>query len=241
MSDNLPRHIAIIMDGNGRWAKRKKLPRIMGHRGGVKTVKKIVRLCGDIGLEYLTMFAFSTENWARPEGEVSALMKLLVEYLRKELDELHENNVRFILLGERNRLPQFVLPSLDRVMEKTAANTGLQLQMAINYSGRQDIVHAAQSLARKAAGGGLDPETIDETMFARHLFLPDTPDPELLIRTSGEQRISNFLLWQIAYSELVFIDKFWPDFNEEDLRAALADYRKRERRFGRTEAVTVES
>jgi undecaprenyl diphosphate synthase len=212
----------------------------LGHRAGVKTVKKIVRLCGDIGIKYLTMFAFSTENWARPENEVSALMKLLVEYLRKELEELHENGVKFTFLGDRSGIPKFVLPELDRVIERTAANTGLNLQMAINYSGRQEIVYAARAIAHKVASGELDPDSIDDSVFTQNLLIPESSDLDLLIRTSGEKRISNFLLWQIAYAELVFVDKFWPDFTESDLHAAIAEYKNRERRFGRTETITAQ-
>lgn len=237
MSGDLPKHIAIIMDGNGRWAKKKGLPRILGHRAGVNKVKKIVRFCGNIGISYLTLFAFSTENWQRPITEISALMKLLVEYLKKEVDELDDNNVKFVFLGDRSPLPDMVQPALDHAIHKTEGNTGLNLQLAINYSGRQEIIFATRQLARLCASGELEPECIDEKLFSENLFLPAVPDPDLLIRTSGEIRISNFLLWQLAYSELVFVDKLWPDFSEDDLMAAVTEFHTRERRFGKTSTI----
>ncbi len=228
----MPEHIAIIMDGNGRWAKKRGLPRTAGHRAGVKTVKKIVRLAGDIKLKYLTLFTFSTENWKRPKSEVSAIMKLLEETTKRELNELLENNVRLIATGDIDSLPPSRRDVLLDAIRRTTENTGLVLNLALNYSGRTEIIQAVRNIARDAVDGKLDPAVIDDTVFAGYLQTDNLPDPDLLIRTSGEMRISNFLLWQTAYTELYVIDVLWPDFSEDDFLRAIIDYQSRERRFG---------
>lgn len=230
--NNLPVHVAIIMDGNGRWAKKRGLPRTAGHRAGVKAVKKVVRVAGDIGIRYLTLFTFSTENWKRPKREVSAIMKLLGETTRRELSELLENNVRLIATGDIERLPQMRREVLVDAINKTTRNTGLVLNLALNYSGRNEIIEAVKSIARGVAGGQIRPESINDSLFATYLQTNGLPDPDLLIRTSGEMRISNFLLWQTSYTELYVTDVLWPDFSEDDFLRALLDYQSRERRFG---------
>ncbi len=228
----LPRHIAIIMDGNGRWAKKRGLPRIMGHTQGIKSVKEIVTACSDLGVEVLTLYAFSTENWKRPKLEINMLMKLLDKFLRKELDNLTKNNVRLNVIGGIDELPRNVASLLKSVMAKTQNNSKLLLNLALNYSSRAEITDAVRSIAVKISTNKLKADEIDEEAVANHLYTRDIPDPDLLIRTSGEMRISNFLLWQISYSEIYVTDKYWPDFTREDLKKAIKEYQKRERRFG---------
>jgi undecaprenyl diphosphate synthase len=229
----LPVHVAIIMDGNGRWAQKRGLPRTAGHRAGVKTVKRVVRVAGDIGLKYLTLFTFSTENWNRPKSEVSALMKLLGDTTRRELAELLENNVRLIATGDIEKLPDERREILLDAIKRTTPNTGLVLNLALNYSGRNEILLAVRKIAGEVAAGRLQPDQIDEILFASHLQTMGLPEPDLLIRTSGEMRISNFLLWQTAYTELYVTDILWPDFSENDFLTAILDFQGRERRFGK--------
>jgi undecaprenyl diphosphate synthase len=231
-SGKLPEHIAIIMDGNGRWARKRGLMRTAGHRAGVKTVKKIVRVAGDIGLKYLTLFTFSTENWKRPKDEVSAIMRLLEETTKRELSELLENNVRLIATGNIENLPSRRRGVLLDAIERTRNNTGLILNLALSYSGRAEILQAIRNIGNDISSGKLDPEKIDDELFSSYLQTNGLPDPDLLIRTSGEMRISNFLLWQTAYTELYVTDVLWPDFKEKDFLRAIADYQRRERRFG---------
>jgi undecaprenyl diphosphate synthase len=229
---NPPIHVAIIMDGNGRWARKRGLPRTAGHRAGVKTVKKIVRLAGDIGLKYLTLFTFSTENWKRPKSEVTALMKLLGETTKRELSELLENNVKLMATGDIEDLPRERREILVDAIMRTTANTGLVLNLALNYSGRNEIIQAVKRISRDVVSGRISPERIDETLISTYLQTSGLPDPDLLIRTSGEMRISNFLLWQTAYTELYVTDVLWPDFSESDFLRAILDFQSRERRFG---------
>jgi undecaprenyl diphosphate synthase len=231
---SLPKHLAIIMDGNGRWAKARMLPRIMGHRKGVETVRLIVEECSKIGIGYLTLFAFSAENWSRPKTEVRSLMSLLKKYIRMEVPRMMRNNIRFNVIGNRDELPVDVRDALDEAMHLTAANSGLTLTLALSYGARQEILQAAKALAADIAGGRLAAETVTESLFADYLYTAALPEPDLLVRTSGEMRISNFLLWQLAYTELYFTDTNWPDFNRNELYLALADYQSRERRFGLT-------
>jgi len=230
--DRMPRHVAIIMDGNGRWARQRGLPRVEGHRAGIRAVRDSVEAAARLELEALTLFAFSTENWKRPRWEVRTLMGLLKEYLRRELDLLVENNIRFRPIGRLNELEGEIQDGLQRAVEATAGNTGLRFQIALNYSGRAELVDAVRTAVRTARGEGLDPESIDEAWLAAHLTTAGVPDPDLLIRTSGELRISNFLLWQIAYTEIYITPVLWPDFTTSDLLAAVADFARRERRFG---------
>jgi undecaprenyl diphosphate synthase len=227
-----PRHIAIIMDGNGRWAQARGLPRIAGHRNGAEAVRRTVRAAGDLGIPYLTLFGFSSENWKRPLAEVDDLMGLLRHYLRGEIAELHRNGVRLRVIGERCRLSPDIVTLIENAEALTRDNGGVNLTIALSYGGRAEIMAAIRTLAEKAVAGALAPEAIDEEVVARHLFTADIPDPDLLIRTSGEQRISNFLLWQCAYAELVFTKTLWPDFGRDDLEQAIADYGGRERRYG---------
>jgi undecaprenyl diphosphate synthase len=228
----LPAHVAIIMDGNGRWAKARGLPRTAGHARGAEAVRRAIESAGRLGIRYLTLFAFSSENWQRPEHEVRDLMGLLQRYLRSEIDELHAEGVRLNVIGERDKFSADTIALIDNAERLTAANTRLVLTLALSYGSRQEIVAAAQALAADCAAGRLRPDEIDEVAFARRLLTKDLPDPDLLIRTSGEQRISNFLLWQSAYAELFFTDTLWPDFGQADLEAAIASFRNRERRFG---------
>jgi undecaprenyl diphosphate synthase len=225
----MPRHVAVIMDGNGRWAKERNLPRIEGHRAGSQSVREVVEASARLGLQVLTLFAFSRENWKRPKTEVATLWKVLEEYLKKEYKVLMENNFRLSTIGRLERLPAAVRRELERVMKLTASNTGLRIVLALNYSGRAEIVEAVRRVVR---GGHLDPDSLDEETFARHLDTAGLPDPDLLIRTSGEMRISNFLLWQIAYAEIWITKVYWPDFRKIHLLEALLDYQRRERRFG---------
>ena len=228
----VPRHVAIIMDGNGRWAKRRGLPRAAGHREGVKSVKSIVEACGELGVEYLTLYTFSKENWGRPSTEVSTLMKLLVSSLRKEINELMEKNVRLTTIGELDDMPADVAAELRDAAERTKHNTGLNLVLALSYGARNEIVSAVKNLARRVASGELYAEDIDEEQLSNALFTANLPDPDLLIRTSGEQRLSNFLLWQVAYAEMYITRVFWPDFRKREFYEALISFMKRERRFG---------
>ena len=231
---NLPRHLAIIMDGNGRWAKKRFLPRIMGHRQGAKTVKEVVTAARRWGIEYLTLYAFSKENWSRPKEEVDALMDLLCEYLQKELDELLGNRIRLRAIGDLEDLPPRVRTILFDTMNRTSKNYEMQLILALSYGGRAEIARAAKRLSQDVLRGKLHPDHVDEKTFRSYLYTSDVPDPDLIIRTSGEMRLSNFLLYQAAYSELYITDTLWPDFNEKELLKALEDYSRRERRFGKT-------
>ncbi len=233
-NDNIPTHVAVIMDGNGRWARRRALPRHAGHRSGVGSVKKIVELAAERGVKYLTLFAFSSENWARPREEVSKLMGLFVEALQREVDELHRNNVRLEFIGAREQLQAGLIEKIAASEAQTAGNTGLRLIVAVAYGGRWDIVRATQLLAGKVAAGELDVSDIDDEALAAQLQLANVPDPDLLIRTGGEQRISNFLMWNLAYAELYFCDTLWPDFGDRDFDEALAFYAVRQRRYGHT-------
>jgi undecaprenyl diphosphate synthase len=228
----LPRHIAIIMDGNGRWARDRGLPRIAGHRRGAEAVRRTLVAAAEIGIPYLTIFGFSSENWKRPFGEVADLMGLLRLYLRSEIAELHENRVRLRVIGDRTRLSADIVAMIDKAEALTRANPGVNLTVALSYGGRAEIVAAARAVAADVAAGRLAVEAIDEELIARRLFTAELPDPDLLIRTSGEQRISNFLLWQCAYAELVFTKTLWPDFGRGDLERAIAEYGGRERRYG---------
>ena len=227
-----PVHVAIIMDGNGRWAKQRSLPRIAGHRRGAEAVRRAVTAAGEFGIAYLTLFGFSSENWKRPASEVDDLMGLLRHYIRAEIAELHAKGVRLRVIGERARLPGDIVALIDNAEALTGGNPGLRLTIALSYGGRAEIARAARDIAAAVKSGELAPEQVDETLFARHLLTADIPDPDLVIRTSGEQRVSNFLLWQTAYSELVFIDTLWPDFGKADFEKALRDYHGRERRYG---------
>jgi len=229
----LPRHVAIIMDGNGRWAERAGLPRLEGHRAGVEAVRETVRLAGEIPLEVLTLFAFSTENWSRPAAEVAGLMGLLELSLRREREELHRNGVRLRVVGERGSLPHAVRREIERTEEHLAGNRGLLLCLAVNYSGRSEITRAMRMLAERVREGQLDPGAIQEETVGGFLDTAGLPDPDLLIRTSGEQRVSNFLLWQLAYTELWVTPVLWPDFTPHDLLRGILEYQQRERRFGR--------
>ncbi len=225
-------HVAIIMDGNGRWAKARGLRRIAGHQQGAEALRRTVKQCPELGVSYLTIYAFSSENWKRPPNEVDDLMGLLRLYLGRELDELVRAGARMRFIGDRRRLPEDIIALLDQAEMRTRSATGLTLTVALDYGGRREIVEAAQRLARDAAIGRLDPDTIDEQTFANQLATNGAPDPDLLIRTSGEQRISNFLLWQLAYTELVFVPVMWPDFTKEHLEDAINEFHRRERRYG---------
>ena len=230
----LPGHVAVIMDGNGRWAKKKGAARIFGHRNAIKAVREVTEGCAELGIGYLTLYAFSTENWNRPQDEVNGLMELLVSALKNELSTLLDNNVKLQTIGDTANLPNRCQSELAEVMEATESNTGLVLILALNYSGRWEIIDAAKRLAKDVEAGIVNPENIDDSVFAEKLNTAGIPDPELLIRTSGEIRISNFLLWQIAYTELYFVDVLWPDFRKKHLHEALNEFQNRERRFGKT-------
>ena len=229
---DMPVHVAIIMDGNGRWAKARGLPRTAGHKRGADAVKRIVKSAGDLGITYLTLFGFSSENWQRPASEVRDLLGLLRFYLENDIVELAEGGARLNVIGDRSRLPPETVKLIEHAEARTAANSKIILTIALSYGGRQEIVAASRAIAANCVAGRMKPEDIDENAFAERLFTAGTPDPDLLIRTSGEQRISNFLLWQLAYSELVFTDTLWPDFGQNELEAAIATYRSRERRYG---------
>lgn len=228
----MPRHLAIIMDGNGRWAQARSLPRVEGHRRGERTVREVVEFCGEMGIEHLTLYTFSAENWRRSEEEVGALMRLIEFVARKEIHELHRKGVRLRVLGRLHELPPTLRDELERDIQLTRENTGLNLNLAINYGGRAEIVDAARKLAERVRSGAIGPEDINEETFARELYCPEMPDPDLLIRTGGELRISNYLLWQIAYSEIWVTDTLWPDFGRRELAEAIRAFQSRERRFG---------
>ena len=232
--NNLPKHIAIIMDGNGRWAQSRGLPRIMGHKVGVESVQEIVTTARELGINSLTLYAFSTENWKRPEFEVQALMGLLKSYLQSELKTMLKNNVSLRCLGQKEKLPPEVRQILDHAIKKTARNNGLILNLALSYGGRGEIVRAAQKIAQQCARGALAPADITEDLFAKHLYSAGQPDPDLLIRTGGESRLSNFLLWQVSYAEIYISEILWPDFRKNDLLQAIHDFQCRQRRFGKT-------
>ncbi|MEO5979747.1 MAG: isoprenyl transferase [Chryseolinea sp.] len=232
--NNLPRHVAVIMDGNGRWAKKKGALRIFGHKNAVEAVRDITEGCGELGIKYLTLYAFSTENWSRPKAEVDGLMELLVNTLKQEIKRLSENRVRLTTIGETSNLPKDCQENLKWAIDQTKNNTGLNLILALSYSGRWEIIQAVKDLAKDVASGKLSPEMINESSFENYLKTSGIPDPELLIRTSGEMRISNFLLWQIAYTELFITPTLWPDFRKEHLYEAIWSYQQRERRFGKT-------
>lgn len=229
---NIPKHIAVIMDGNGRWAKMRSLPRVAGHRAGMKTVKEIVKAADEIGVQVMTMYAFSTENWKRPAEEVDFLMRLPQEFLSTELDELIERNVKLSLVGGKEGLPSHTLQAMEQAEKKTKDNTGLQLNFALNYGGRTEIVKAVTELTQLVSEGKLSAAEITEEKISQHLYTHKNPDPDLLIRTSGEIRLSNFMLWQLAYTELWFTDVLWPDFNKEHFYQAIAEYQGRTRRYG---------
>lgn len=231
----LPRHVAVIMDGNGRWAKKHLLNRVKGHEKGADAVRTIVRTSRELGIEVLTLYAFSTENWQRPPAEVNALMGLLKRFLIKELPELNKNNIRLGTIGQRHRLPADVQEVIGRVLASTAANNGMLLNLALSYGGRTEIAAAVRAIAAKAAAGALTPEQIDERLVADHLDTRGIPDPDLMIRTSGEMRISNFLLWQMAYTEIYVTPTLWPDFSAEEYRRILDEFRHRDRRYGKVD------
>jgi undecaprenyl diphosphate synthase len=231
--NSIPKHIAIIMDGNGRWAKERNLPRAMGHRAGVETIREIVKECNKIGVQYLTLYAFSTENWNRSTDEVNTLMKLLVEYLKSEFEELNLNGVVINSIGDISRLPKICQKELKAAYEKTKNNKKLVLNLALNYGGRDDITHAIKAIYKDIKLGLISENEINDEMISSYLYTKNIPDPDIIIRTSGEQRISNFLLWQCAYSEFWYSDVKWPDFKKENLHEAISDYQKRDRRFGK--------
>lgn len=231
-SNRLPKHIAIIMDGNGRWASRRALPRFFGHKAGMESLKEIVRACSDMGIKILTVYAFSTENWNRPTDEVSYLMNLLIEYMRKEINELNSNNVKVKVLGDLSPLPTVTREEVEKAVALTQNNTGIQFNIALNYGGRAELLYAFKQIAEEYKDGKISLEQIDEARINSHLFTAGDYEPDLIIRTSGEKRLSNFLLWQSAYSELVFVDEMWPDFNSRHLEKAILEYQSRDRRFG---------
>lgn len=231
---NLPKHLAIIMDGNGRWAKQQGFLRAFGHENGTKSVKETIKTCAKIGIEFLTLYAFSTENWNRPKLEVDALMKILINSLRKELTTLQENNIKLNAIGNLEKLPKSAQKELMDVIEKTKNNTRLTLTLALSYGSREELVNAIKIISNKVKNNIISIDSLDDSIINEHLYTQNLPDVDLLIRTSGEHRISNFLLWQIAYAELYFTDVLWPDFKEQDLYEAIISYQKRERRFGKT-------
>ena len=228
-----PQHVAIIMDGNGRWAQKRGLPRLAGHRKGAETLQQIVRAAGELGIKYVTVYAFSTENWQRDPAEVSGLMDLLRQYLKSEFKEIQENGVRIIFIGERNMLAADIVEQMYKIEHDTAKNNKLTLCIALSYGSRQEIVSAAQKIAACAQKGDINLEDIDIKMFSSMLYTKDVPDPDLVIRTSGEQRLSNYLLWQLAYAELAFTPTLWPDFSKQELEKIITDFTKRERRYGK--------
>lgn len=229
---DIPRHIAVIMDGNGRWAKQRGLPRSEGHRAGAESVREVTDACIELGVEYLTLYAFSSENWNRPQDEVSSLMKLLDRFLTEKEKDLKRQNIRLLAIGQLERLPEKTRTLLERIIRDTADHTAMTLVLALSYGAREEIVGAARSIAREAAAGKLDPESVDCGTFSSHLQTAGIPDPDLLVRSSGEMRVSNFLLWQISYAEIVIVKKFWPDFHKRDLHEAVEEYQRRHRRFG---------
>jgi len=229
---NVPQHVAVIMDGNGRWAKQRGLPRVEGHRNGVESVRAIVRAAGEVGVKYLTLYAFSVENWNRPKDEVDTLMKYLARFLKNEIGELNRNNVKLDAVGQIWRLPDAVQQQLEKTKAALSKNTGLTLVLALSYGARTEIIEAVRELSAKARNGTIDPAEINERVFSEHLYTRHYPDPDLLIRTSGEMRVSNFLLWQISYAEFVVTPVLWPDFRKAQLYEALEEYARRHRRFG---------
>ena len=233
---NLPQHIAIIMDGNGRWAKQRTLPRLAGHREGINSVREITRVCGEIGIKHLTMYTFSTENWDRPKTEVSALMKLLLTTIRKEIKKLHKNNVKLTTIGAFKDLPRSAQAGIKEGIELTKNNTGLNLNLALSYGSRQEILRAVKLLAQKISKGEVEIDDVNQENLSNLLYTSDIPDPDLLIRTGGEFRVSNFLLWQIAYTEIYVTETFWPVFREKELLEGILDFQSRERRFGKVTA-----
>ncbi|MGL5018651.1 MAG: isoprenyl transferase [Luteolibacter sp.] len=228
----IPRHVAIIMDGNGRWAKERGLPRLEGHRAGAESVREVMEACIELGVEYLTLYAFSSENWSRPATEVSALMGLLDRFLKEKAKDLDRQNVRLLAIGQLDRLPEKTRELIDQIKARTANHTTMTLVLALSYGGREEIVAAARSLATDAVEGKISPHDIDAELFASRLQTAGIPDPDLLVRTSGEMRVSNFLLWQISYAEIVIVKKFWPDFRQGDLFETVREYQRRHRRFG---------
>jgi len=231
-AEKVPRHVAIIMDGNGRWARQKGLSRLKGHEEGVESVRAVIRACREVGVVYLTLYAFSVENWIRPKSEIDGLMRLLVKFLGEREHELHDNKLRLRVIGRVEDLPKRVRQELSRVIEATERYKGGQLILALSYGGREEIANAARQIAGCVKAGKLDPDSVDESTVAEHLYAPDVPDPDLLIRTSGEMRVSNFLLWQISYSELYVTDVMWPNFREKQFMEAIREYGRRQRRFG---------
>ena len=229
---SVPNHIAIIMDGNGRWAKKRGLPRVMGHNAGMKSLKEIVRACSDLGVKYLTVYAFSTENWKRPEDEVSGIFKIMVKYIAKELAELNRENVRIRVFGQWEAIPEEARESMELALAQTEANTGLQFNIALNYGGRKEILDAVKKLYAETEASGAKIDDLREADLQRHLSTGQMPDPDLIIRTGGELRLSNFLLWQCAYSEFVFRDIFWPDFDKKELEGCIEEFNQRHRRYG---------
>ena len=241
-ANRIPRHVAIIMDGNGRWAKEHGQQRTFGHENGVSTVRQVTEIASEVGVKYLTLYTFSTENWDRPQDEVDALMNLIVVSIEQQTPDLIKNNVRLTTIGDMRRMPEFAANRLRKCMQDTSGCTGLVLCLALSYSSRWEIVEACRQMAREAVSGTLSPDSIDDATMAAHLATSDMPDPDLLIRTGGDLRISNYLLWQIAYSELYFTSKYWPDFTKEDFVQAIADFQARERRYGKTsEQVKLEN
>lgn len=230
--NNIPEHVAIIMDGNGRWAKQRNMPRTMGHKAGVETIRRIVKEADRLGIKYITLYAFSTENWKRPKDEVNALMKLLVQYLKSEVTELHKNGVVLKVLGDIEALQEECKKEIEESIELTKNNTGLVLNVAFNYGGRDEIIRAVKNIVIDLQSEKINKENINQDLFSEYLYTKDSPDPDLIIRPSGEQRISNFLLWQCAYSEFWYSNVNWPDFSEKDLQQAVYDYQNRDRRYG---------
>ncbi len=234
--ESIPRHVAIIMDGNGRWAKRQGKPRLFGHKNGVNSVQEVVECAGDLGVEVLTLYAFSTENWKRPADEVGGLMGLLKIYLQKELTKMVKNSIRLTCIGNIAKLPKDVREVLENTMRQTATNTKLTLNLALSYGGRAEMVRAIRQISEEVCNGDLEVSAIDETLIDSHLYTAELPDPDLLIRTGGEARLSNFLLWQASYAEIYFTDTMWPDFRRDAFCAAIEEFQSRERRFGKTSA-----
>ena len=232
LHNDIPQHVAIIMDGNGRWAKNHGLPRAQGHRAGAESVREAIDACKEMGVQYLTLYAFSSENWNRPEAEVSALMLLLEKFLESKLSDLMRQDVRLLAIGQLDRLPAKTRATLDRVISKTAENASLTLVLALSYGSREEIAEATKKIAAEVKSGVLELTDISPQLFSRYLYTADIPDPDLLIRTSGEMRVSNFLLWQISYAEMVIVNKLWPEFRQGDLFDAVREYQKRHRRFG---------
>lgn len=231
-ADNIPRHVAMIMDGNGRWAQQRGFTRLRGHQEGAQSVQAVLKACRKAGVKFLTLYAFSTENWVRPKSEINGLMRLLMQFLRDHEPDLHKHKIRLRVIGQLNNLPRTLQAALRHVMKTTESYQSSQLILALSYGGRAEIVHAAREVARCVNAGELKVEDVDEAVIARHFYAPDIPDPDLMIRTSGEMRLSNFLLWQLSYAELYVTDTLWPDFREEHFFKALAEYGRRRRRFG---------